>query len=85
MSKLLTYLPETITEKGITFKREYHSGEKAGMDYLVQCLKAQGIKYRTVFVLAKNLRGRLDLHGKPYQPTKWIFAERNILFSTQSL
>lgn len=26
-----------------------------------------------VKVLSHNLKGKLDLHGKPYQPTEWIF------------
>ncbi len=30
--------------------------------------------YRTVKVLHKNLRGKLDLHNKPYEPTVWLFT-----------
>jgi hypothetical protein len=30
--------------------------------------------YRTIRVLHKNLRGRLDLHQKPYEPTVWLFT-----------
>lgn len=33
------------------------------------------LKYRRVEVLSRNLRGKLDLHRKPYRPTKWIFVE----------
>ena len=27
-----------------------------------------------VCVLSKNLKGKPDIHGKPYKPTKWIFS-----------
>ena len=37
-------------------------------------LKKQNRKAVLVHVLAKNLRGKLDIHNKPYQPTKWIFS-----------
>ena len=30
--------------------------------------------YRTIKVLHKNLRGKLDLHNKPYEPTVWLFT-----------
>lgn len=37
--------------------------------------KRRKLKYRRVEVLNRNLRGKLDLHRKPYKPTKWIFVE----------
>lgn len=37
--------------------------------------KRRKLKYRRVEVLSRNLRGKLDLHRKPYKPTKWIFVE----------
>ena len=37
--------------------------------------KRRKLKYRRVEVLSRNLRGKLDLHRRPYTPTKWIFVE----------
>lgn len=37
--------------------------------------KRRKLKYRRVEVLSRNLRGKLDLHRKPYKPTSWIFVE----------
>ena len=37
-------------------------------------LRKEGRKAVLVNVMSKNLRGKTDLHGKPYQPTKWIFT-----------
>lgn len=37
--------------------------------------KRQGLKYRHVEVLSRNLRGKHDLHGQPYRPTQWVFVE----------
>lgn len=33
------------------------------------------LKYRRVAVLSRNLRRSLDLHGRPYRPSVWIFVE----------
>ncbi len=37
--------------------------------------KRQKLKYRRVAVLSRNLRGKLDLHHRPYTPTVWIFVQ----------
>ena len=37
--------------------------------------KRRRLKYRRVEVLSRELRGKLDLHRRPYTPTKWIFVE----------
>lgn len=37
--------------------------------------KRRKLKYRQVAVLSRNLRRSLDLHYRPYQPTKWVFVE----------
>lgn len=65
--RIYTSLPEEIVEKGITFKR--NPDLKTVNDIL------DGRKYRIVQVLAKNLRGKLNIHGKPYEPSKWIYIE----------
>lgn len=37
--------------------------------------KRQRLKYRKVKVLARNLRGKLDLHGRCYTGSSWIFVQ----------
>lgn len=32
-----------------------------------------------VKVLSKNLKGKTDFHGKPYQPTEWIYTSTKVL------
>jgi len=67
MSK--TYLPETITHLGIVFKR-YNSLDVSGV---AKNLQELGKRVIVLSVLSKNLKGRTDLYGKPYQPIRWIF------------
>ena len=37
--------------------------------------KRQKLKYRRVAIMSRNLRGKLDLHYRPYRPTVWIFVQ----------
>lgn len=37
--------------------------------------KQQRLKYRRVSVLSRNLRGKLDLYRRQYEPTQWVFVE----------
>lgn len=37
--------------------------------------KRQKRKYRQVSVLSRSLRGKRDLHGKPYKPSIYVFVE----------
>ena len=39
-----------------------------------QVLKKEGRKGVLVNVLSKELKGKTDLHGQPYKPTKWIYT-----------
>lgn len=66
--KIYANLPEKLTFNGVTYKRniELSAHEKT---------PTNGTKYRTVNVLSKNLRGKLNYNGKQYQPTKWIYTE----------
>ena len=71
MSRLLSNLPTSITEKGITFKLYIDFPHTEA----IKAAKKSGKRYRTIKVLARILRGREDYHGKLYQPHKWIFIE----------
>ena len=37
--------------------------------------KRRKLKFRKVSVLARNLRGKLDLHHRPYTGSRWVFVE----------
>ena len=37
--------------------------------------KLQKLKCRTIGVLSRNLRGKLDLYGRPYRANVWTFVE----------
>lgn len=38
-------------------------------------LKTFGVRTIVVKVLSRNLRGKNNLHGKKYEPSKWIFTD----------
>lgn len=44
-------------------------------DAIVDEAKRQKLKYRRVAILSSNLRGKLDLHYRPYTPTNWVFVQ----------
>ena len=74
-----TFLPESINYLGIELKM--NSLESSAMNAnntnpktIVQTLKKENRKAVLVNVLSKNLKGKTDLYGKPYQPTKWIYS-----------
>lgn len=49
--------------------------ERGERKAIIKEAKMRGLKYRQVAVLSRNLRGKLDLHGRHYQSTKWVFVE----------
>lgn len=72
-----TYLPQTIEYNGELYSRYISCGDINTLTQLeskVKDLKLTGCKVVMCNVLSKNLRGRLDLHNKPYKPTQWIFV-----------
>lgn len=73
-----TFLPDVIEYKGENFKMLADISAKinqgANLETLVNCLKSQGKKSILVNVLSKNLKGKTDLHGQLYKPSKWIFT-----------
>ncbi|MEO7048971.1 MAG: hypothetical protein ABI091_26950 [Ferruginibacter sp.] len=74
-----SFLPDSITYNG----EIYHcngaisgamSANNTKPSIIYKSLKWQNRKCVLVLVLSNNLKGKEDLHGKPYQPTKWIFT-----------
>ena len=66
--KTFAHLPEKLTSKGIIFKMNPELSAK-------NRLPVNGKKYRVVYVMSKNLKGKKDFFGKPYEPTKWVYTE----------
>lgn len=75
-----TYLPETIEHGGQTYTLNRFctigwERNNTPLSHITRELKKDNNrKAILVKVLAKNLRGKLDVHNKPYQPTRWIYT-----------
>lgn len=66
-----TSLPDTINYNGKEYilNRELSSALHDGKIFdTKRCIQ--------VNVLQRTLKGKRDLHGKPYQPTKWIYTQK---------
>lgn len=75
---LRTNLPRAITLKcGTVLKHRISPVPGIGPSHreIVAWIKKKGGKYRVIHVLAKNLRGKLDLHQRPYRPNAWIITD----------
>jgi len=46
-----------------------------GRKAIIAEAKRRKLRYRTVKVLGRKLRGKLDLNRRPYEPTCWVFVE----------
>lgn len=73
------HLPESITYNGKIFKYNAHvsgamNANGTMPNSIERELKKQERSSVLVLVLSKNLKGRTDLHGNPYQPSKHIFT-----------
>lgn len=77
-----TYLPDEVNYNGqIFYKNAAISGamnaNNTSLNTIAATLKKEGLKAVCVKVLHRNLKGRTDLHGRPYQPTAHIFTNKN--------
>jgi hypothetical protein len=66
-----TSLPDEVIVGDKTLKRVGQIG-----DHKWPLNRLKGVSVRKVKVLSRNLRGRTDLFGRPYQPTVWLYASR---------
>lgn len=64
-----THLPDSITVNGKAYTRD-----RVKTDALQAGKQFDHKGSIKVQVLAKNLRGKEDFHGKPYKPTQWIYS-----------
>ncbi len=74
-----TYLPDAITYNGNEYKANARItssmiANNTSVRVISETLKKEGRKMIVVNVLSKNLKGKTDLYGKPYQPNKHIFT-----------
>lgn len=79
-------MPEEITLPGGQTLKPVIGGTLNGQPFLsklaactnkniIEKAKRDKLKYRVIGVLSRNLRGKLDLHGRPYSPSVWVFVE----------
>lgn len=71
-------LPESIKlpcGAVLRHKIGYVAGVGLSKTALLAKIKARGGKYRLVEVLGRRLRGKADLHHRPYRPTTWILSD----------
>lgn len=67
-----TSLPEQIKYNGNIYKRDSDKTSllRDGILLSGQCKGSVIVK-----VLARKLRGKENLHGKPYQPTQFVYSK----------
>lgn len=72
-----TFLPDQIEVNGTILKMYAAASALANMNarHRAEELKAQGLTVCIVEVLSNNLKGKPDLHGKPYAPSIFIFSD----------
>ena len=76
-----TSLPDSVEVSGTELKVNIglsHGLRENGThpNKIAKELRKQGRKCALVLVLSKNLKGRTDLHGKQYEPSRWVFTEQ---------
>lgn len=67
--------PEFIMSKGTRFERVNLNRDKSLSRNILELAKNKGLKYRTIKVLSKHLRGKTDLYHKPYEPRVYLYVE----------
>jgi hypothetical protein len=83
---LRTHLPALITlpcGAALNKRISYTPGIGQSKFEILGRIKELRGKYRIVDVLGRNLRGKLDLHDRPYQPDTWILTNVDIEQRTQ--
>jgi len=73
-----TFLPEELTYNGYRYVRNIEASAKFSQSPYswdsFDRYQERGLRPILVEVLSNNLKGKTDLHGKPYEPTKWVFT-----------
>lgn len=66
------HLPDVVEHKGKEYKMVSSMSAMKASGQPVEMPKS----YVIVEVMNKRLRGKTDLHGKPYKPSQWVFEEQ---------
>ena len=74
-----TYLPDEIIYNGSTYKAaagitSAMIANNTSLKTIETTLKLEGRKMVVVNVLSNPLKGKTDLYGQPYKPSKHIFT-----------
>ena len=69
-----TYLPDSIIYNGLKYTLEQSCANANSSKLDAMDLMCQGKKVVKVIVLGRNLKGKTDFFGQPYQPTRWLFS-----------
>lgn len=70
-SDTMENLPRSIEVRGKICKPIFGMDADQARAYA----KLNKLKYKTVRVMSRNLRGKRDLHGSFYRPSIWVFVE----------
>ena len=68
----------TFDHSGVDVKQNGWAGpyfEREIDRMIVREAKRRKLKCRMATVLSRNLKGKNDLHGRPYRGTQWVFVE----------
>lgn len=75
-----TFLPDEIIYNGLSYTIDTaltHALKDNTSERIIKLgAKETGKSVIMVNVLSNNLKGKTDLHGKPYKPSKWIFSTK---------
>ena len=74
-----TYLVTEISHNGEIYRRNSEisgamNANNTNINKIARELKLQGRKAILLKCLSAKLKGLTDLHGRPYEPTKWIYT-----------
>lgn len=74
-----TSLPESITYNKVRYVSTGKTVDSLKLEgttlsTFVSTMKFAGKRVILCNVLSRNLRGRTDLHNKPYKPSQWLFV-----------
>ena len=53
----------------------YNTFGREERERIIAEARKRKLKYRTIGVLSRRLRGRYDLHGQLYRPNVWMYVE----------
>ncbi len=74
--RILCNLPDEIVLKSGVVLSIRTSTWPGNLTSIKNRAKAAKLNYRVIGVLSRNLKGKNDLHGRPYEPSMWLFTNK---------